>query len=163
MSRTLIAQPDKVYDAQEGDKFNAETTLEVVTCATCSITYAIPAGLKASALKYRGDREGGWKLCCPLGHTWWYVGETEKERLKRIARESSNRAALLSAQLDQTKAELRGQKARGTRYRNERDASRRRHAAGVCPCCGRSFKQLRQHMASQHPDYDPSPATGGET
>jgi len=31
--------------------------------------------------------------------------------------------------------------------------AKRRIAAGVCPCCSRSFKQLRRHMQSQHPEY----------
>lgn len=29
----------------------------------------------------------------------------------------------------------------------------RRIAAGVCPCCRRSFTDLARHMSSQHPDY----------
>lgn len=28
-----------------------------------------------------------------------------------------------------------------------------RVAAGVCPCCHRSFKQLSEHMKMKHPDY----------
>jgi uncharacterized protein (UPF0212 family) len=24
---------------------------------------------------------------------------------------------------------------------------------GVCPCCNRSFAQLRRHMAAKHPEY----------
>jgi hypothetical protein len=30
---------------------------------------------------------------------------------------------------------------------------KKRVAAGVCPCCNRSFKDLARHMAGQHPDY----------
>ena len=26
-------------------------------------------------------------------------------------------------------------------------------ANGVCPCCNRSFENLRNHMHTQHPDY----------
>lgn len=74
MARTIAGRPDTVYGASEGDKFNTDTTLAVVSCPTCGIAYAIPEKLNRSALKWPGDRPGGWKLCCPLGHTWWYVG-----------------------------------------------------------------------------------------
>lgn len=34
-------------------------------------------------------------------------------------------------------------------------------ACGVCPCCNRSFTNVRRHMTSQHPDYTiPEPADG---
>ena len=150
MARTM-ATPGTVYDAKEGDKFNADTTLEVVSCATCHITYAIPASLKSSALKYPGGSSGGWKLCCPLGHTWWYVGRSVEDKLQA----SRDRAGRLSAQLDQTQASLRAQKGAATRARNQRDRDRSRVAAGVCPCCNRTFQNLARHMAGQHPDFGP--------
>lgn len=148
-----MASPSTVYQAAEGQKFAADTTLEVVTCATCHITYAIPASLKRSALKYPGDGPNGWKLCCPLGHTWWYTGKSEAEKLKRKLEFERERAGRVTAQLDQTKALLKGQKARAARFKNERDRERLRVAAGVCPCCNRSFKDLARHMAGQHPGF----------
>lgn len=31
--------------------------------------------------------------------------------------------------------------------------AKKRAATGTCPCCGRSFVQLRRHMAAKHPDH----------
>lgn len=30
---------------------------------------------------------------------------------------------------------------------------KRRAANGVCPCCTRTFADLKRHMANQHPDF----------
>jgi len=154
MATTLAGDPSTVYNASEGQKFNTETTLEVVTCPTCGITYAIPARLKEAALKYRGDTSNGWKLCCPLGHTWWYVGETETERLKRRLECERDRSGRLSSRLDQTEAQLRGTKAAKTRIKNDRDRLRARATAGVCPHpeCHRHFQNLERHVATKHPE-----------
>jgi hypothetical protein len=144
-----------VHAASEGDKFNADSSLVVVDCAVCGITYAIPESLRRSALKYHGDRPNGWKLCCPLGHEWWYVGKTEKEQLQEKIDWQRSRAGRLASQLDQTEASRRAQKAATTRARRQRDHDRTRVQAGVCPCCNRSFKNLARHMAGQHPEYGP--------
>ncbi len=65
MNSTLSSRPNTVYHASQGDKFNMETTLVAVNCPTCGILYAIPEELKASALRWRGDRADGrgWQLC----------------------------------------------------------------------------------------------------
>jgi hypothetical protein len=50
------------------------------------------------------------------------------------------------------------QKEMERRYAAQKGATtkaRKRHVAGVCPCCKRSFKQVREHMERMHPDYDP--------
>lgn len=141
--------PTTVYKTSEGQRFNTDTTLTVVTCATCKIVYAIPDSLYRSAVKWPGDRDQGWKICCPMGHTWWYTGSNPDDKLQR----ERDHSAYLRSRLDQTEASLIGQKARGTRFKNERDRERRRVAHGVCPVCKRTLKQLTRHMESQHPDF----------
>lgn len=137
-----------VYARSEGLKFNADAVLVPVTCATCHMLYAIPDSLEQSARRYPGSR-GGWKLTCPLGHTWYYVGQSVEEKLEQERR----RAGRFAAQRDQAEASARGYRGAATCARNERDRVRRRAAAGVCPCCNRTFKQLARHMKGQHPDY----------
>lgn len=155
-----------VYAVSEGQRFAGDATLVVVECATCHVTYAIPESFNKSALKWRGDRKDGrgWKICCPFGHQWWYVGETETEKLKRQRDYQADRAARLAAERDQAEADAHAQKSVKTRFKNERDRIKARIAAGVCPCCNRSFKDVKRHMASQHPDYAeaaPSPTDSG--
>jgi hypothetical protein len=153
MGTTLAQNPATVYAAKEGRKFAADTTLVVVECPTCGVTYAIPERFQRSAQRYHGDSANGWKICCPFGHTWWYVGETELALTKRLLESERDRRASLKARLDQTEASLRGTKAAGTRARNELRRTKERVKNGVCPCCNRTFVRLGQHMAKQHPDY----------
>jgi hypothetical protein len=151
-----MVTPEHVHTKADGEQFAASTSLTTVTCFTCKMTYAIPTSLYKSAKEWTGDRDDGrgWKLCCPVGHTWWYIGKkTEAERLKeQLERERETRARV-AADRDQYKADAKAQRARGTRYKNDRDRERRRAAQGVCPCCGRSFAQLKRHLAAKHPDY----------
>lgn len=60
---------------------------------------------------------------------------------------------------------------RADRMRDEKEAAERRvsaakgqvtklknrTAAGVCPCCTRSFENLKRHMATKHPAFTDEP------
>lgn len=147
---TISRRPTTVYAKSEGERFNADTTLVVVKCFTCGVTYAIPASFDSSARKYHGDKNGWW-ICCPFGHTWGYTGQTDVEaaRLQRDA--ARDDLAAERARHDQTKGSLRAQKGVTTKIR-------KRIAKGVCPCCNRTFADLARHMECKHPDYaEPKP------
>lgn len=133
-----------------GNSFAGYSDLEVMCCPTCGVLYAVPERLLDTA---RDDPDQWW-YCCN-GHHVHYPGKTEAERLKEKLARERERSARLAAERDQAEAERRGQKAAATRARNQRDRLGRRAQAGVCPCCTRTFKQLRRHMASQHPGYTP--------
>lgn len=137
------------HAVREGEKFNADRSLEVVSCPTCHMVYAIPESLARSARAYPGGSRGGWTIVCPVGHDWHYIGKSVEEKLKD-AREllSSEKAAH-----DQTAAHLRGERIAKSRFKNERDRLKQRVANGVCPCCNRTFKQLAAHMQSKHPEF----------
>jgi hypothetical protein len=80
---------------------------------------------------------------CPQGHKQHYTGASDEQKL----RDSQAREVALK---DQLAAAIR--ESESTRAALLRD--RARFAAGVCPCCSRSFENVRRHMVSQHPDYD---------
>lgn len=88
------------------------------------------------------QRKGiGWY--CPRGHSRRWTGKTtEQQLLDAGARET--------ALADQLGAAVR--EAEAARFALIRD--RHRFANGVCPCCNRSFENVRRHMSTQHPDYD---------
>lgn len=153
MSRTF---PNHIRHAvSEGERFNTDTTLHAVTCATCHMLYAIPDSLYRSAVRYPGETENGWKLCCPLGHEWWFTGVDVDQQL----RDERDRAARERARHDQTRARLTAQRGAATRARNERDRLKRHATAGVCPVdgCHRHFTNLERHIASKHPAYADTP------
>ena len=150
MARLVAGQPTTVYSATEGDKFNTDTTLTVVSCCTCGIRYAIPASLDRSARKYHSQKSDGWWLCCPLGHTWGYVGKSDEERLREQLSDARDSLASVRADRDQIQASLRSTKGVVTRQKKKLQ----RVTAGVCPCCNRTFQNLARHMGTKHPDYE---------
>ncbi len=134
------------YATQQNHEAVVDATLITRCCSECSVIYAIPVRMRERAM------ESGGSWYCPNGHNQSPIGKTLEQKLEQ----ERARAGRLAAELDQTAASASAQRAAATRARNERDRAKKRHAAGVCPCCNRSFKQLRRHMKSKHPDYDPA-------
>lgn len=118
-------------------RLTASSDLITETCYSCGVLFAFGSDFKANRLD---DRKN---FFCPNGHSQHYIGETDAQKLERAqARETALRDQLAAAVHD----------AEALRIALLRD--RQRFANGVCPCCNRSFENVRRHMASQHPDYD---------
>lgn len=82
----------------------------------------------------------GWH--CPNGHGRAFSGPSDASKLR-------DAEARLKATEDQLSAAIRDAETQ----RQERLRVQSRISHGVCPCCNRSFKAVREHMASQHPEY----------
>ncbi len=129
-------------------------TEELVTenCCTCAMTFAVPSEFQ----KRRQDDKRAFY--CPSGHSMSYLGKSEADKLRdELTRER--------ARLDQAKAEaerLRGRVALRERQVAARKAVatklRKRISVGKCPCCHAQFTDLKQHMQTQHPKWDPEKA-----
>lgn len=125
----------------------AETTIKytgalVVVSCWCGIRLGIP-----DSLYYEMRRHGQARNChCPLGHKFVFSGETEAERERRYRKEAEARAQAIE---DQLAAEKRSHAA----TKGAHTKTRRRIAAGVCPCCNRSFEDLHRHMQTKHPGF----------
>jgi hypothetical protein len=127
-------------------------TLTEVTC-WCGMTYAIPATLYQHMRNQRDNNERQPDVYCPLGHTWCIAGKSaldaKNEELERVQREkiwAENRASRL--RLEKQAAERSA-----AAYKGQATKARKRAAAALCPCCNRSFVQLRRHLENKHPDY----------
>jgi len=125
-------------------------TLVVLTC-WCGIAHAVPQSLRDEQLR---QHESGHAMdvYCPLGHSHVPAGESRAEKLSRRLELEKEIRARVAAERDQAQASARAHKGAATK-------ARKRAAAALCPCCNRSFVQLRRHMAAKHPDYDPAAAT----
>lgn len=113
--------------------------LEVTDCCSCGVEFAMPARL------LRERRENGGGFYCPNGHRLVYKTPTT-ERLKKKLESAEARARHEADQreaAERSNAALRGA---NTKLRN-------RAAAGVCPCCHRSFQNVARHMSGQHPQF----------
>jgi hypothetical protein len=112
--------------------------LMVVQC-WCGMHHAIPEGLYDFQQRRHDDGEREVSVYCPLGHTHHPAG-TSKWATERKAREAAEARATSLA--DQLAAADKEAKRLARRARN-----------GVCPCCHRSFANVKKHMDNRHPTY----------
>ncbi len=115
----------------------------------CGIVHAIPEDLDTYQRRQSEDGIRQESIYCPLGHQYIRASKTkaQREAADRLAwaKASDARASALQDQLLAERRQHAATKGKLTKMR-------KRIAAGVCPCCNRSFKQVRQHMERQHPD-----------
>lgn len=112
--------------------------LVVHTC-WCGMAHAVPQALSDTA-----EREGH-AVYCPLGHQW-VVKDSAMSQLKR-------QVATRTAELDQERARADAAVAKAMKLEAEAAKARKRAAAGVCPCCNRTFQNVSRHMKTQHPAH----------
>ena len=122
------------------------TTLTTITCGACGIPFGLPQNY------YEARRRDAELFSCPNGHRIGYgQSEADRERAKRLRAEQEAEWLRTSRQAawDQAAAAER----RRAAAKGQLTKVKKRVAAGVCPCCNRTFQDLARHMAGQHPDY----------
>lgn len=129
------------------DQLTYTGTLKRLTC-WCSIRFAVPEELADKALTQRHT------VYCPLGHSCVWKQTEADELHARIGREEQ-RAARLTAQLDQARADAEHERRRANGYKGALVKTKARAAKGVCPVpgCQRHFVDVERHVATKHPDY----------
>lgn len=116
-------------------------TLNVIDCAACGVSFAIPDTLQA---RLRETHQGFY---CPSGHANYYSGSNEAEKL-RI--ELKRKEQELADQVQQKfAAQNKVYEVEGKLFAAEKKL--KRVSNGVCPCCNRTFKNLAAHMKTKHP------------
>lgn len=125
--------------------------VRTTTCCNeqCGVTFAMDANF------YRERLEDGRNFYCPNGHPQHFA-ESRQAQLDRAIRERNQ----ARQERDVAQANERAERARANHEQKCRKAARttlrkarERIAAGVCPCCTRTFQQLARHMKSKHPHY----------
>jgi hypothetical protein len=116
-------------------------------CIKCGVEVILPKELKN---RRKENHEGFY--CCN-GHVQCYLGKTELEKAQELLaterrwreqeKESHARTKAQLEHSDRSRAALKG---KVTEIRN-------RVGNGVCPCCNRSFTNLRRHMHMKHPGF----------
>lgn len=95
-------------------------------------------------------RRDGHSFYCPNGHSMSF-GDTEADKLRRERN-------LLKQQMAQKDDEIAAERRRAVAAKGELTKLKKRTIVnGVCPCCTRSFLNLKNHMKTQHPDYNVVP------
>jgi hypothetical protein len=144
-------------DADGGGEVTAvsvSTTMTVIECAACAIAFAVPARFEQE--RRRDHRQ----FFCPHGHSNYFAAQSAEERL---AKQVADLKATVTHARDEAEWERERRQATERSLAATRGVltrTRRRVAAGVCPCCHRTFQQLARHMAGQHPEYTAEEAQG---
>jgi hypothetical protein len=124
--------------------------LEKLHCSGCGIDWAAPEDWVAE------KRESGSGFFCPNGCRRAFKESIsdklrrERDRLKQQLAERDD--AVLLAERDRLDAMRRARA-----YKGQVTKLKNRSAAGICPCCNRSFENLRRHMKSKHPNFAEEP------
>ena len=115
-----------------------ETRFSAIECSRCGLRFGLPARYEDNR---REDHREFW---CPNGHSQYYPGETEAEKLRReLDTAKHNLAAWRESYAREAKSHS-ATKGQVTRLKN-------RVHAGVCIECHRHFANVERHMASKHP------------
>lgn len=121
--------------------FVENTWMAVEHCCNCSMMFAMP-------LDFQKRRVNDHKIFhCPAGHSQHYTGPTEAQQLKEALERNEQMLSAASARADKAETNL-GQVTKAHRKMRQRVMN------GVCPCCNRSFQNLREHMKTEHADFD---------
>jgi|SRR6185503_11464951 len=125
-------------------------TLTRTWCCVCAIPFAIPSNY------LEARRRDGQTIHCPNGHQIGWFDDTDAKKRERAEAElerAQQRIKWLREDVKTTEQRLSAQRGQTTKARNEAKRLKERAANGVCPCCHRSFANLRRHMDGQHPGF----------
>lgn len=139
-----------------GQTLTVEQKLVTEECCGCNILFAMTEDFQ------RERRRDKRTFYCPNGHSQSYVGKTEEQKLReqleqerRQRQSAEQRVAMWQDEYDAAAKEAEHQKRRANGYKGHATRITKRAKAGVCPCCNRSFENLRRHMATKHPEFTP--------
>jgi DNA-binding XRE family transcriptional regulator len=113
--------------------------IEFVTehCCECGIPFAMTRDFNN---RRRNDHK---TFFCPAGHSQYYSGKTEAQKLRdQLERERQMREAA-----DARASNLQHQRNQVAKAHRK---MRARVMNGVCPCCNRTFQNLMRHMQTKH-------------
>jgi hypothetical protein len=89
---------------------------------------------------------------CIYGHAGWFTeGETENDRIRRERDRLKQDAARLQESINYQRERAEAAERRTVALKGVATRLKNRAAKGVCPCCNRSFENLRRHMHTKHP------------
>jgi hypothetical protein len=121
----------------------AITRLKELQCGTCGVWFALPEVLYDTLAA-----EGGF-FTCPNGHRrGWDKGTLQKQN-ERLQQEQARLEQALAAE----HRRLIAAQAQTTKARKQVVKMQKRAAAGVCPCCNRTFNNMARHMKTKHPEF----------
>lgn len=121
--------------------YTEEVTMVVEVCCNCGIVFGMPSNLN----RVLRDDPDKW-FYCPNGHSQHYSKSATQRKLeetKKLLEDAQNRLA-----------QERTSKIQIENLLDKERKKLKRVQKGVCPCCTRSFTNLKKHMATKHPELN---------
>lgn len=115
-------------------------------CCNCGVSFGLTADY------FRRKKDNGGTFHCPNGHPQHYTTSTVQELQAKLDA-AETRAQAIAASRDLARMEADHERRRAAAQKGHRTRLRNRIAAGVCPCCNRTFANVHRHIASQHPGF----------
>jgi hypothetical protein len=120
------------------------TTLVATACGLCGMPFGLPKDFRDRRL---ADHR---TFFCPNGHRVGWTGKTSDQQALEAAQQQ---ISTLQRDADHQRQERQRVERELIARKGHQARLKKRISAGVCPCCTRSFQNLRRHMAGEHPDY----------
>lgn len=112
------------------------TNMVAEICCSCGIPFMISVNYQQLLKR---THQGFY---CPNGHSQWYSGKNEADKLKDELRQKENELAQTVTAKIQIENQL-----------DKANKKLKRVAAGQCPCCDKTYAHLSNHMAKKHPEF----------
>ncbi len=131
-----------------------------VDCGTC---YRCGEPMWMSRATYETYYRNHQTFYCTHGHPQCYAeGKSQQQKLQeqldaeRLRRQrAEQRVAEKADEAEAAWATATKERNRANGYKGHATRITKRAKAGLCPCCKRSFENLRRHMATKHPQFTP--------
>jgi len=117
-------------------------------CCNCGMHFGMPNDFDSRL------RENHHTFYCPSGHPQSYLGKTEEQKLREKVQKLESKAARLRDTLNYTEEQRDSADRRGAAARGQITKIKNRISKGICPCCNRSFENLKGHMETEHPNWN---------
>lgn len=135
----------------------ATVRLVPVCCYKCGVWFGMDSEHNESARRLGV----GLPFWCPNGHSQSYT-QSEADRVRDELAKQKHATDQAKADRDFWLNQTTEERARHERTKHRLNAHkgvvtklRKRVGAGKCPCCHHKFRDLREHMATQHPHWNP--------
>lgn len=126
-----------------------ETCLTVTSAECCQCGHLVFMSTDFATRRHRDHRS--W-YCLSCGQAQGWTGESDIQKLqKELAAERERKMAALD--------EANRMRAEADEAKRASERLRKRAHAGVCPCCKRSFENVRRHIKTKHPNVALTKAT----
>jgi hypothetical protein len=138
-------------DTNTTERFTGILTYTVIECGGCGVSYA----LSDQYIHARRQDHKNWT--CPNGCNRHYPeGSSDAEKAKAAQALAERRLEWANTAKRAAQEQATAAHRQATAYKGHNTRLRKRAAAGLCPCCNRSFQDLARHMGTKHPEFGES-------